>query len=217
MRSLLLLVLAVFAAACSTGGEDATSQVRFIHAAPGADSLDVFIDGSAVFEIVRVGAVTPYEVGIDAGEQPVRIRSSTEALELLRFEVDLIPDGQQTIIAAGARRELRPIVLADDLLAAQPDSAQVRIVHAAALSDSVDVLLTRPAADTVAAYPALRFRRNTGFFYAPPGTYRLRVTPAGGTTTLLDESLTLQAGDARTYLLADASVTGGLTIISTDD
>lgn len=217
MRLFVLIALALSAAGCSITGGDAPSAVRFIHAVPGADSLDVFIGGNTAFELVRLHTVTPYETDLDAEQVPVRVRTSVGATELLRFEVELLPDGRQTIIAAGARARVRAIVLDDAAPTARPDSAQVRIVHAAALADSVSAFLIDPAAsDTAVAVPIFGFRQNTGFRTAAADLHRLQIALPGG-AVVFDEEITFVPGQRVTLVVADATEAGGIVLVRTDD
>ena len=211
------LLAALFAlAACSSGGSDEKTALRFVHASPDADLLDVFVGSSAVFETVRFGNATGYDNTLDAGEQDVRIRSSANTRAPLRFIIDFIPDARQTLVAAGVATELRPIVLRDSVFAGQAQ-ANVRLVHAAALSDSVTVFLFPEAGPPGAPlFENLAFRQNTGYLDLAPGTYRLQVTGGQGAGMLLDELVQLQGGTASLVVLADAAAVGGLMLVRVD-
>ncbi len=214
-----LLLAALFAlTACSSGGSDEKTALRFVHASPDADLLDVFVSSSAVFETIRFGDATPYDNTLDAGEQEVRIRSSANNRAPLRFIIDFIPDARQTLVAAGAAAELRPIVLRDSVFTGQAGTAYARIVHAAALSDSVTVFLFPDGSPPGAPlFPALAFRQNTGYLDRTPGAYRLQVTRTQAAAVLLDEVVQLQGGEAPLLVLADAGAAGGLMLVRVDD
>lgn len=211
-----LLALLLFAA-CDSGGDDDRSALRFVHASPDADLLDVFVGSSAVFETTRFGDVTRYDT-LDAGEEEVRVRSSVNARAPLRFVIDFLPDARQTLVAAGVQTEMRPIVLLDSVFTGQPSTAYARIVHAAALADTVHVFFFPEASlPNVPTFPSVRFRQNTGYFDRTPGAYRLQVSTADTTAQLLDEAISLGGGETTTLVLADADSTGDLTLIRIDD
>ncbi len=217
LSALALLACLLVVSACSSGGTDTTGLVRFIHAAPDAGVVDVFIRNRAVFETTSFRTVTPYDTTILAEELSFVVRNSTDASDVvLRFVLNVIPEQRQTVVLAGVRSQIAPIVLLDNVTATA-DSAQVRLVHAAALAGAVDLYLTAPSETPAAAtYAAIRFRQNTGFFAVAPGTYRLVVTPAGDATVLLDETVALPMAPATTLVLAGANAGGALTLITAD-
>ncbi len=210
-----LLVLALFAACKGSSPDD--GDVRFLHASANTDSLDVVIGNRVVFDALVFGDVTGYEK-VQAEEQDVSVRSSQDRSDApLRFVANLVPNTPQTIIAAGVRRLIRPIVLRDSLFTGS-SAAHVRIVHAVALADSVDVTFA-PAASLPAlpTFTSVKFRQNTGYLDLAPGTYRLQVSPTGGGGLLLNQDVVVAAGPAHTLVLTDASATGGVALIQADD
>lgn len=213
-RLFLLLALAALAAACSSGGTDAKTSVRFVNASPDADSLNVFIEGSARFPLVRTGTATDYDADVTADVGLVRVVSVAPAVELLRFSVDFIPDARQTLVAAGPRARIRAIVLRDSVFTAgQP---HVRLVQAAALADTVDVLFYPDGALPFdPTFPAFAFRQNTGYVPFAAGTYRLQVRASDG-SALLDQLVALAGNAAQTLVLADATASGGMVLIQVD-
>lgn len=211
MRALLVPLLALSLAACLGSSPD-DGAVRFIHAAPALDTLDVLIDGRVVFASRLLGDTTGYRI-VEADEQDVLVRSSTDrSLEAMRFVANLLPFRGQTIIAAGAGTSLRPIVLRDSLFA--DGQAHARLVHAAALADTLTLVLDGPSGTRTFARVA--YRHNTGYVALAPGAYTLTVQAPGG-AVLLRESVDLPASPARTFVVRSASVLGGLALIEAVD
>ena len=85
---------------------------------------------------------------------------------------------------------------------------EARLIHLAAAPGPVSVYLLGPTGDPISATPILTLAFGAASPYAvvAPGTYRIRVTPAGvPSIVLLDSgSFTAASGSVRTLLLTDA-------------
>lgn len=125
----------------------------------------------------------------------------------------------QTIYATGGvgASAVGSFITTDDnsLSAAQ---ARVRVVHLSPTAGAVDVFVTAVGADLAAATPTLTnvaVRSASAYLTLNPGTYQVRVVPAGtapalraGAVAINVPSLAVTAGTVRTVVAADNNVGG---------
>ena len=90
---------------------------------------------------------------------------------------------------------------------------RVRAIHGAPSAPAVDIYVTAPGADLAGETPALTnvaFGDVADYIEAPAGDYRVRVTPTGTQTVVIDSgTLTLTSGQVRTAVAVDATGGGG--------
>jgi hypothetical protein len=91
-------------------------------------------------------------------------------------------------------------------------NSQVRVMNAAAGESSVNVTLGSTTLVTGLGYGAA-----TSYTSVSSGSPTLEIVPTGGTTTLIDEALSLTSGTSYTLLMDGYSTDVGLTTLTDDN
>ena len=197
----------------STGGV----RVRLLNALTSSQSISFVVDGQPASSGVGFGAASPY-VSLTLGSHRLQAQSSGTGTTLVDFTRDLNSEGAFSFIPAPGLSQFGALFIPDD---PTPASGQVKLraVHVAAAPGPISVYLTTPTADLSSAtpvIPALAFGAASPYVAVAPGSYRIRVTPAGVPSTVLLDSgnLTLSSGAVRTLLLTDSPGGGLPTILS---
>jgi hypothetical protein len=217
--SLSVATLAVVALACdgrTTGilvtGPTSDVRVRMLNALTSSQAVDLIVDGQVASSGVPFGGASPY-VALTAGSHRLQARSSTTGTILVDQTRDLNTNGSFSFVPAPGLGELGARFIADDPTPTA-GMAEVRVVHVAAARGAVSVYVTSPTADLSSATPVislLPFGLASDYVAVTPGTYRIRVTPAGNPSSILLDmgNVTLASGTVRTLMMTDA-LGGGL-------
>lgn len=205
------LSLLVTAAGCGDDDDGAPSaQVRVVHASPDAPPVDVLVDGREVVSDLPYLDDSGY-LGLRAGERTITVNAAGTPTTVIDADVTLMAGQPYTILAANLLADIEPLVLEDDLDAPPAGQAKLRVVHGAPSAPNVDVYITAPDAPlqqpTLTDVPFLGF---SDYLTVPQGSYRVRVTPTGQSTVVIDTgTVGLAAGDVRTGIAVDAPGGGG--------
>ncbi len=208
-----LAVLALAGASACDGDDDgdvvappATARVRVLHAAPDAGPVDIVVDGATARAGLQYTQVVDY-TALPAGQRTFNVRPAGTTTNAITAAPTLAGGTEYTVIARGRAAgtgalALSALLLTDDAAPAS-GQASLRVVHAAPGAPAVDVYVTAPNADLAAATATvsnLAFGAATPYLNnVPPGTYQVRVTPAGTRTVAINvPSVTLSAGQVRT-------------------
>lgn len=184
MKRTVLASVAVGAFALSVtpafaGGTADQGTVRFLHAAPGAPAVDVWVNGAKTVRNLKRGAITPYlDLPTGTYRYAIRVAGAPKRPNnyVLAGKVTVGPDKVATIAVTDrvAGRGLKVRVIGD--ASERPfGTARVRIAHLSADTPAVDVAVAK--AGTVVA--KLRFPKTTGYLDLPAGKYTFFVRPAG--------------------------------------
>ena len=180
-RTLPLAAIGALAVAVAPAIAAAADQgsVRFLHAAPGAPAVDIYVNGSKAVTHLGRGTITRY-LDLDAGMYRYAIRAAgapkrpnTIVLSgRLRVGADKVVTVAVTDRVAGSQLKVR--VIRDP--AERPfGAAHVRVVHLSADTPAVDVVV-KGAGKVVSK---LRFPNASPDLTLPAGTYTFYVRPAG--------------------------------------
>jgi FtsP/CotA-like multicopper oxidase with cupredoxin domain len=196
-----------------TGG----ARVRLINALTSSPSLDFAVDGQVAASGVGFGAASPY-VSVTLASHRLQAQASGTGTTLVDFTRDLTADGAFSLIPAPGLSQFGALFIPDDPTPVS-GQAKLRVIHVAATPGAISMYVTTPAADLASAtpsVPSLSFGAASPYVAVAPGTYRIRITPAGvPSTTLLDTgNITLSAGSVRTLLVTDAPGGGLPTTLS---
>jgi hypothetical protein len=205
------IAAAAFATACSdddsSTGPETEARVRVVHASPDAPSVDVLVDDAPVLSAVPYLGASGY-IDVPAGSRNVKVNAAGTSTTVIDADVALATGIDYTVIAGGLASDIEPIVLEDDRSAPSSGNVKVRAVHGAPSAPAVDIYVTAPGADIVAATPVLTgvpFGAASDYLSVPAGDYQVRITPAGSKTVVIDSgSLTLAAGQVRTAIAVDS-------------
>ncbi len=194
------------------------AEVRIVHASADAPAVNAGLNGGNQVPGLEFASATDF-LTVDAGAYDVTvdgILADGSTVNVIDAPgVSLNADAETSIIAVGN--------VADDSIAAlvvgapdeDPDSGSVRahVVHAsaaAAPAGALDVYVTAPAETLAAASPlgAFEFQGAIGPVTIAAGDYRIRVTPAGDSATVLFDSGTVPLAGGSDLLIAAIDNTG---------
>ena len=224
LTTLALAALLGTAVACegsTTGllvtGATSGARVRLVNALTSSQALDFAVDGQVAASGIGFGSASPY-VSLTLASHRLQAQASGTGTTLVDFTRDLTTAGTFSLIPAPGLSQFGALFIADDPTPAA-GQAKFRVVHVAAAPGAVSMYITSPTADLSSATPAvptLAFGAASPYVAVAPGTYRIRITPAGNpSTTLLDTgNITVTAGSVRTLLVTDAPGGGLPTTLS---
>jgi hypothetical protein len=180
------MLLAVTLVACDSnddnGDDTATAQVRFVHSAPDAGAVDVFLNSEEVAgdfsyspSPVNVSGYFDIPVGTDAVVE-VRPAGSDEAVQTINVDqANLLADARYTVIVAGATAAQteapEAILLRDQFPNLDGGGIGLRLVHGSALAadafpNGVDVYIAESGQDTLSTanrlVPDFEFTQDSG-------------------------------------------------------
>ncbi len=118
------------------------ARVRFLHAMPGATSVDVYMDGVLAASNLAYGSATPH-LNVEGGEHLVALKvagSGADAPSLLEVNVPLVPSLAFTVVAQGQPEAPEAVLYEDILDEIAPGFARVMAINAIADSPALDIL-----------------------------------------------------------------------------
>lgn len=131
----------LLSAPAQAASED-TGYLKFIHAAPAAPAVDVYInDGVLAATLLPPGEAanaTNY-IALPAGDYDVELRPSGEQDVLLSTSATVNSDEYTTAVALGDGEEIALSLLQDDISGVTPDQAFVRVINASEESISASL------------------------------------------------------------------------------
>ncbi len=153
--------------------------VRFLHAAPGAPAVDIWVNGKKAVPNLKRGKITPY-LDLPAGTYRYAVRAAGAPKRpnnyVLAGKVTVATDKVATVAVTDrvVGRQLKVRVISD--ASERPfGTARVRAAHYSADTPAVDIAVAK--AGTVVT--KLRFNRTTPYLDLPAGKYTFFVRPAG--------------------------------------
>jgi Domain of unknown function (DUF4397) len=222
-RSFRFLLVAVASAgllaACGGSDDDdfddradiADPKVRFVHAVPGAPNVTLLRNGAAesgVTDVAYKFGSQYYDVSTEDYTFTLRTASGETELASAAFNADR--GNRYTLVALPTDSGAELLQIRDPYnKSVTSDDARVRVVHAAANAEAVDVYITAAGADLATATPQVSA---LGYKQVFPGSgddsvdieggiYQLRLTPAGSKTPFFDQTVTVPV-DADWLLVA---------------
>lgn len=205
-----------------------TADLRAVHAAPGAGSVDVFVNDEEAFGSVDFSSPDASVTGFvevpsdDAITIEVRPEGGGDAVISVTSELN--EDDAITLIAAGnptlTDGEIRGISIEEDLDDPAAGNFKVRLVHGASIAPAVDIYVTAPegelTADALVAED-VAFGDYTDYLTTLAGDYQVRITAAEADDddaveddeVLIDTgSLTFADGGTYTAIAVDPAADG---------
>ena len=214
MKKLSILILGLFLLGFTTACDDDDniidlidpSFLRVVHLSPDAPPVDVEVDNETVLEDVSYTDSSPYlEVPALLN---VKVNAAGTDTTVIDQDLVLIPDDEQTVIAANFLADIEALLLFDDNTPPTNGNVKVRAVHGAPSAPNVDIYVTSPDADIEETDPTLTnipFLGVSDYLEVPAADYRVRVTPTGTKTVVIDSgAISLFAGEIRTIIARNA-------------
>lgn len=180
-----LTVGAMLPGAIAADEQEATAEVRVLHAAGGAPAVDIYASGAQLGGPLEYGQIIDY-IEVPAGAYQVQVvpTGSTPAAgsSVIDTELVLAPETMTTVVASGSLDAgIVPVVLLDT---PQPGDAisQVRVSHFVFYAPPVDVALD--GGEVIV--PGLAFADSAGYLDLPEGEYDLELRLAGTSDVVFD-------------------------------
>jgi hypothetical protein len=135
------------------------------------------------------------------------------------FAVTITESQDRTVYAVGGTggSAITSFVTNDDNALPPAPQAKLRVVHLSPTAGAVDIFVTAPNADLVAATPTVAnapYQTASSYLTLAGGTYQVRVVPAGTPpasrpgAVVINTSVALSANTIRTVVTADRSIGG---------
>lgn len=238
--NIILIGVGLFFASCEKQALELTAQssatMAFIHAAPGAPTVDVLVDdllsnGSRRLSYGAVsagggtgngGAYLP----IAPGSRTIKVSPDSGKTNVINASLQFDALKAYTVVAydtllASGTPTLRAVQLTDDLTVPTGTNVHVRFLHLAPLAPAVDLTLLRTSAATPDSV-TLTNRTYLGatpnaaalstFAPIPGGTYTLRVKLAGTQTVVATFNLGTTLSSGRIVTLAAIGTARGVAL-----
>jgi hypothetical protein len=211
------MILVALLAGCGGKSSTGNSTVRLVNASNDYSSLDLFLDGTTTSsETVTYGNAGAY-VGVVAGTHSAAaaVTGSTTSVATLSHAYGAnVP---VTLIAYGWSGALKLTALTDGQAAPASGFASMWVFNSGVDAGPVDVYLSGPT-DPISAATGVAFNvaggssYTAGFQSVAKGTYRLRVTKAGDTSTVLMDVPSVTLADQQITTLVLTPTTGGALV-----
>jgi len=184
------------------------TRARLLQSYADLAALDLVVGGQVAASGVGAGFVAGGGI-VPAGTQTVELRIKGESTPIATSVMALSEDSVHTFavreVAGGG---VEPWDLIDTPVAVAPDETSLRVVHLAADAVAIDVYVSPPG-DLAGKSAGFSYGTASPYVTGTVGTWRVVVSPAGRTDTLLIAVLPLNAGQIRTWVLMDDGA-GGL-------
>lgn len=183
-----------------------SSFLRAVHASPDAPDVDVEVNDMTALQNVTYTQSSPYtEVPSNLN---VKIKVAGTDNVVIDEDLELEPDDEHTLLAVNTVENIEPLLLFDDNTPPASGNSKARALHAAPGAPNVDIYITGPDDDISVLPPTLMnipFLAESDYLEVPSGDYRVRVTPTGTKTVVIDSgTITLEDGQIRTIIAIDA-------------
>jgi hypothetical protein len=180
--------------------DEAQSQVRLLHAVPGASDVDVYVDGERVLQDISYGTATDYEALEPGTHNVVLIEASEPGRVVLEAELQTRNGGNYTVAATGQPTngdiDATAVSLAENSTQPADDVAAVRLAHLSPDAPAVTVTLNQTG-DTV--FERVEPGTASSYLTIPEGTYTLDVRSGGANGQVVQSvDVDLDGGDAQT-------------------
>lgn len=165
----------------------ARTQVRVLHASPGAPNVDVYVNGAKAIENLPYKGYVPGDgtyLKLPSGKVSLAIRPAgapAESPAVYAGDADLRPQATVTVAATGlltgtGTSAFALTALGDDVSPIAADKARVTAVHLSPDTPAVDIF-----AGVDRVVPALAYPSASAPLEVPAGTYTLTAAPSPAT------------------------------------
>lgn len=182
----------------------AAAKLRVLHAAPDVPAVTVYLNGQAAVPSLNTLASTPYlNVRPGTYRVAVSLAGQPESAAALRATITLNDRMRYTALARGLLSAgTAELALQQDIGRAPRWWSALRVWHLSPDAPNVDVYVFGFRVLSNVPYKAA-----SGYLLLPPGSYYVRINPAGASTSVFKGWIRLRSGTAYTAA-ALGSVTG---------
>jgi hypothetical protein len=158
------------------------ARVRVVHASPDAPAVDVWVDGSIVFEGVGFEEITDF-AEVPAGTYNVQVvPSGATSPVVIEADLPLMAATDYTVVATDLLANITPIILTADGSTPTEGNAWVRFLHASPDAPAVDIAV---ADGGPVLFSNVAFQQFSEYLPVPAGNYDLEARVAGTMTVAL--------------------------------
>jgi Domain of unknown function (DUF4397) len=175
-------------------GSGSDACVRFIHAAPDATAVDIYLNDAKVSAGLAYGTATEYAAVPSGQGRGVRVTAQDAPVEEAMIDTSLDFQAGQAyeILVSGAGDDLELTITGTDLRPVPAGQARLRLIHAGPDAGSVDLGVADSEQNL---FDGVNFRDATHYAVVDMGDYQLQVRPGGDDTTVaLQTDLTVEEG-----------------------
>jgi hypothetical protein len=186
----------------ATANEHNEALVRIVNAAPGTPSVDVTAGQVAVATDLPYAGVTPYKpVNASNDDFAVKLAGASGGAVLAENSESITRGKHYTLIAfPGKESDKMAIqVVTDDIVTPEAGKARVRVVHAAADVDSVNVF-AKGGKDAI--FDGVDFQETTSYAEVDPTITTLELKSADGKRVVARPAVSIEAGKSYTIVVA---------------
>jgi uncharacterized protein YgiM (DUF1202 family) len=197
LGTLVVLALVLFSAVVSAQSGDAL--VRFVHVVPGAQAIDIYVDGQLTVTALDYGQATDY-LTVPAETHSIAVTQTGLTTTLWQQDATFPSDTASTLVASSIS-QLVFSIYTDSLAPLDLGKARLTVIHAMADGPSVDALI----AESRAVFPDLVYNTPTGSIDLDLSVeYLMAVVPAGEgleSAIIPEEVVPLMSGSIFTYVI----------------
>jgi hypothetical protein len=196
-RALFALILGagllLGAAGCDNNSEENPALLRVVHAVPGLDAIDFFIDFELFTRNLTFRNGSLYNRW-DPGLRQFEVRPAGNSQNaLITQEVIIDEESIATILVTGSASTPSLLMLDDDRSTPPAGEARLRVVHAAPTFSNLDVVVTETGGGAL-DLSVSGFGQTSTFVSTPAGTYAIEARPTDGSGSLTLPAQPLESG-----------------------
>lgn len=196
------------------GNNSGNASVRLVNASPGYSALDLYVDDSKKVSNVAYGEASSY-ASIDTGSFDTALTVTGSSTELTTTSRTYDGDTSYAVVAYGWDGSLKSVLVTEDQDDADSGSMYFRVLNTSTDAGTVDVYLTAEddSLDSATAVASsVGGGKSTSYSTVDSGTYRLRVTAEGDTSTVLLDVSDVTVSSKGVYTLILTPTTGGVLV-----
>lgn len=172
--------------------------VRFIHAVPGAPTVDVYVNNQLAVADLSFGDASAY-INVPSGDLSISANAAGTA-NVVFSQTSNVNDGAAVTMVASSASAPQFDAVVDDRRALALGNTRFSIVHGIEGGPAVDVIFL---ADGTVIADGLAYGASIGTFDVPVDTYELAVVPTGSdvSASIADLALPLSGGTTNIVLV----------------
>jgi uncharacterized protein YgiM (DUF1202 family) len=196
----LALLLTAFGSAVSA--QDAgTGRLRFVHAVPGVEAVDVYVNGSLAVKGLSFGTALPY-LNVPAGQVSLRVTLANITTVLWEQTLNVAANDALTLVASSTD-PLQFDEIRDDLGALSFGATRLLIYNAIRNSPGLDIQVSGANIEKQTIIIGMGYKGSVGPSQPPANVYNISavITGEGGEIVLDEVPFSLVAGVSNIVLL----------------
>jgi len=190
----------------ASANEKSQALVRVVNALPGSPSIDVTADQATVAAEVPYAGVTPYKpVSASADDFKVTLAGRPQGVTLAENSESIMSGKHYTLVAfPGKDKDTKADlqVVTDDIATPESGKARVRVIHAAADVESLNIY---PAGSKDAIFDGVDFHETTSYKDVDPTVTTLELKGTDGKRVIARPKVSIEAGRSYTIVVAGRS------------